>query len=313
MRKTRTLLSLLVIAALILSFASCYFISGQDMEDLEGTYKLTSFTYTPKYERKEGYTPTERDYVNGESFLYEDYLVITGESTGYYAHKDASGQTYVKEVKLSYEYDTEDSDEIEYVTFEDALSSSNDIEVNRLGVNGDVLNYTKSAYDYTTLITQVQMRSESVSVRWEKVSDDTDLSYVKEKLGNLKSYDYEGYKRRGIYELTTSKNIETGEYLDSEYLYLFYVIDTYDGASTATLHYAQASDPEQKFTRTVTFSYSSDLTSLTVDGDTWTLESMWGNYYISQSGNMEYHYFLVSNIPTSTALENLIENKMPVD
>lgn len=313
MRKTRTLLSLLVIAALILSFASCYFISGQDMEDLEGTYKLTSFTYTPKYERKEGYTPTERDYVNGESFLYEDYLVITGESTGYYAHKDASGQTYVKEVKLSYEYDTEDSDEIEYVTFEDALSSSNDIEVNRLGVNGDVLNYTKSAYDYTTLITQVDMRSESVSVRWEKVSDDTDLSYVKEKLGNLKSYDYEGYKRRGIYELTTSKNIETGEYLDSEYLYLFYVIDTYDGASTATLHYAQASDPEQKFTRTVTFSYSSDLTSLTVGADTWTLESMWGNYYISQSGNMEYHYSLVSNIPTSTALENLIENKMPVD
>ena len=283
------------------------------MEDLEGTYKLTSFTYTPKYERKEGYTPTERDYVNGESFLYEDYLVITGESTGYYAHKDASGQTYVKEVKLSYEYDTEDSDEIEYVTFEDALSSSNDIEVNRLGVNGDVLNYTKSAYDYTTLITQVDMRSESVSVRWEKVSDDTDLSYVKEKLGNLKSYDYEGYKRRGIYELTTSKNIETGEYLDSEYLYLFYVIDTYDGASTATLHYAQASDPEQKFTRTVTFSYSSDLTSLTVGADTWTLESMWGNYYISQSGNMEYHYSLVSNIPTSTALENLIENKMPVD
>ena len=313
MKATRILLSILVITALVLSLASCYFITGQDMDDLEGTYKLTSFTYTPSYERKEGYTPTERDYVNGEDYLYEDYLVITGESTGYYAHKDASGQTYVKVVKLSYEYDTDDTDEIEYVTFEDALSSSNNIEVNKLGVSGDILNYTKSAYDYTTLITKVDMRSESIRVRWEKVSDDTDLSYVEEKLGNLKSYDYEGYKRRGIYELTSVRNTESGEYLDSEYLYLFYVIDTYDGASTATLHYAQASDPEQKFTRTVTFSYSSDLTSLTVGADTWTLESMWGNYYISQSGNMEYHYSLVSNIPTSTALENLIENKMPVD
>lgn len=313
MKATRILLSILVITALVLSFASCYFITGQDMDDLEGTYKLTSFTYTPSYERKEGYTPTERDYVNGESFLYEDYLVITGESTGYYAHKDASGQTYVKVVNLSYEYNTEDTDEIDYVSFTDALSSSNSIEVNKLGVSGDILNYTKSAYDYTTLITKVDMRSESIHVRWEKVSDDTDLSYVEEKLGNLKSYDYEGYKRRGIYELTSVKNTESGEYLDSEYQYLFYVIDTYDGATTATLHYALKSNPEAKITRSLTLSYSSDLATLTVGEDTWTLESTWGNYYICQNGSMEYHYSLVSNIPTDASLNTLIENKMPVD
>ena len=47
------------------------------------------------------------------------------------------------------------------------------------------------------------MRTESMNVRWEKVSDATDLSYAKEQLGELKTYDYKAFGVRGIYELNT--------------------------------------------------------------------------------------------------------------
>ena len=101
MKKAKYLLVALLILSFALSAVSCYMISAQSMNKLKGTYKLTHYTYTPKYERKEGYSPKTIDYVNDEKYLYEDYLVITGSSVGYYVHKDANGNNYVKEISFT--------------------------------------------------------------------------------------------------------------------------------------------------------------------------------------------------------------------
>ncbi|MBQ8268666.1 MAG: hypothetical protein IJZ24_03155, partial [Clostridia bacterium] len=76
MKTIKRLLSVILIASSMLTLAGCYMISGQKMRNVQGTYKLTTYTYTPKYERKEGYTPRTFNYLEDEEYQYEDYLII---------------------------------------------------------------------------------------------------------------------------------------------------------------------------------------------------------------------------------------------
>lgn len=182
MKIVKKISALLLLVAIVLSTAGCYVIQAQTMKNLKGTYKLTTYSYTASYERREGYTPKTYNYVDDPEYLYEEYLVITGTGTGYFVHKDASGEVYVKEVTLTYTYSEEETNKIQYVTYSDGVSTS---DRNQLGVNGKTLNYSKPAFDYTTLITKVNMRSEDLNVRWSKVDRATDLSYVQSQIPGL--------------------------------------------------------------------------------------------------------------------------------
>lgn len=242
MKTLRKLLSTILIIALAVSLSACYVVQGQKMRNVKGTYKLTTYTYTPQHERRDGYTPLSYDYVNSADYLYEDYLIITGESTGYYVHKDASGDNYVKEITLRYEYDSEDSSKVNYVTYNDSVSvNSDEGGTHRLGVAKDSFNYYKGAFDYTELITKRQMRTEDISVHWEKVSRATDLSYVTEQLQNLKYYDYASFAQRGIYEMSTVGAAEGTK----EYLYYYVLIESAKGAQSATAYYQLLGSDEQ--------------------------------------------------------------------
>lgn len=315
MKRIKSLLAMLLIIALIVSMTSCFVISGRKMWLLKGTYKLTTYTYTPSHERREGYTPTTYDYVNDEKYKYEDYLIITGTSTGYYVHKDATGECYVKEITLSYEYDQEGKGKIEYIVHNDAISvSSDESGTHRLGVNKKILNYSKSAFDYTQLFTNKPMRSESITVRWEKVNHSTDLSYVEKQLGTLKSYDYNAFAARGIYELTSMFDVATGEHLESEYQYFFYIVDTATGAEKATVCYALKDSPEVQVRRDVTITRESgDWSAMTIDGVAWTLEKQWGNYYINEKDGIQRQLNLVSYDMSDEMLESLIDNRLPAE
>ena len=295
----------------MLSMTGCYVISAQPMYKLKGTYKLTGYTYTPSHERKEGYTPTTRDYVNGEKYMYEDYLVITGTSIGYYAHKDASGDVYVKEVSLTYEYSKENSKKIEYITYRDVTSDGDEGGVNRLGVNRKQLNYTKISINYTEPFTKRQMSTESLTVRWEKVSRATDYSYAKNALKATKEYEYKAFGARGIYELGTPIYSSTSELVESPYQYFFYVIDTAYGVTKATAHYATKENPTERLTKEVSFSAAADYSTVTVDGKIWTAHSVSG--FSSEADGISYTYSLASRSITSSALDALIESKLPTD
>ena len=182
-------LALLTAFSLML-LSGCMMINAQKMRVVKGTYKLSSYTYTPEYERKEGYTPKTVDYIADKG--YEEYLVITGEGIGYFAHKDNDGNAYITEVQLSYEYHEEDSSKVKVVKYK----KSTDSQAQELGVQKGRLNYSKPSINYTQLITKKEMTTSSWSVAWEKVDGATDVSYAKAKLGNVAQYSYEEFATR---------------------------------------------------------------------------------------------------------------------
>ncbi len=317
MKKYRILLVALLVIAFAVAMVGCYFVDSQKMDKVKGTYKLVNYTYVPSYERKEGYTPNRRDYINDEKYLYEDYLIVTGTSTGYYIHKDASGEAYVKEVTLSYEYDAEDSSKVEYVTYYDALNvGSTTNNGNHLGVSKGGLNFSRPAFDYTQLFTGKKMRSEDLDVNWEKVDKATDLSYVKKQIPSLKEYDFKGYGVRGIYELGNPTKIEAENEEDnvpeSPYLYCFYVIDTAKGVTTATVCYAMKETPTEQVTKSVSFSADSSWSTMTINSVLWTVDPTWGNYYYSESDGLKYQLTCRSNDISDSMLESLISSYIPV-
>ena len=313
MRKLKILSVAVVLAVLTSSVFGCYFIKGQPMSKVKGTYKLTNYTYTPSYERREGYTPNSRDYINDEKYLYEDYLIITGGSTGYYVHKEANAPAYVKEVTLSYKYNAEDSSKVEYVTYNDALTVSSSVNNgNHLGINKNVLNVSSPAYDYTIPFINTPMRSEDLYVRWEKVDRATDLSYAKAQIGDLKEYDYQSFAVRGIYELGTSANIENGELAEYPYQYFYYVIDTAEGVSTATVYYAFKETPTMQVKETVSFSHRvGDWSEMTLDGQVWRIDAGYGNHYYSESDGLRHTITQASRSILDVDLQYLIESRLP--
>ncbi len=309
MKRTRILLVILLIIAFAVNMAGCYMISGQRMDKLKGTYKLTSYTYTPSYEKREGYTPTTRNYIEDEKYLYEDYLIVTGGSTGYYVHKEANAPAYVKEVTLSYEYNAEDSSKVEYVIYNDALTvSSSTNNGNRLGVSGNTLNFSRPAFDYTQLITNKSMRSEDLNVRWEKVDRATDLSYAKAQVGELKEYSYQDFGFRGIYSLEMSTDLHTGMAVESEYQYFYYVIDTAKGVTTATAYYALRETPTMQVKETVSLTHTGDWNEMTLDGETWRFD---GLYYNNESEGLKNTINKVRQDISDSELQYLIDSRLP--
>jgi hypothetical protein len=314
MKKSRLLVVALLIVAFAVNMTGCYMISGQKMDKVKGTYKLTNYTYTPSYERREGYTPNSRDYINDEAYLYEDYLIVTGTATGYYVHKEVNAPAYVKEVRLSYEYNAESPSVVEYVIYNDVLTASSSTNNgNRLGVSKNILNFSRPAFDYTQLITNKAMRSEDLSVRWEKVDTATDLSYAKAQVGDLKTYNYQSFAVRGIYELGTSSSIETGELAEYPYQYFYYVIDTAEGVTTATVYYALKETPNMQVKETISLSRTAeDWSEMMLDGETWCIDPTWGNYYYRESDGLKHSISQVSRIITDAELEYWIGCRMPV-
>ncbi len=306
-------LSALLILSLLASATGCYMVSAQKMDTVKGTYKLTTYTYIPKYERKEGYTPKTINYIEDENYQYEDYLVVTGTGTGYYVHKEANSPAYAKEVTLSYEYDPEDSKKIQYVTYNDAISGNETSGIHKLGVTKNGLNYSKAGFDYTELITKKPMRTEDITVRWEKVKRATDLSYVEKQLGEIKKYDYQAFGKRGIYELRSPFETESGIVLDSEYQYFYYVIDTASGQNKVTAYYATKDDPTNPMVREATILHEAgDWSEITIDGVVWTLDPLWAKDYYNESDGIKNTITCVSNDISDAMIQSLIEAKLPI-
>ena len=309
MKTLKRMLAALLAVSLLLALSGCYMISGQRMRSVKGTYRLSAYTWIPKHER--GKTPSTVNYLEDEEYRYEEYLVVTGEGRGYYVHKDANTPAYVKEVTLTYHYSSEDPDKVEYVIWNDALTERKDSGAHKLGVSKNSLGYSLPAFDYTEIITKRKMRSEDLTVRWEKVDRATDLSYVEEQLGTLRQYTYREFGVRGIYEIGAPIRTETGDVLPYEYRYFFLVIDPAGNATTATAHYARSDTPTQPETATVTFTHGEEFATLVLDGVTYTVEPGLGHTYVHESNGERRTLSRVATDPSAAMLASLIESRVP--
>ncbi len=313
MKLVKRLIAVIFIITLLSASAGCYVISGQKMRRVQGTYKLTHYTYIPQYERKEGYTPPTRNYVEDEAYRYEDYLVVTGSGSGYYVHKSATESAYVKEITLSYEYNSEDSSKVEYVIYNDSVTVNSDSGTNRLGVTRSNLGYSKPAFDYTQLITKRPMRSESISVKWERVSSKTDLSYVEEQLGALKKYEYNAFSVRGVYQRSASWSIETGEVQPDLYQYYYYVIDPAENAFKAIAYYALKETPTVQVKEEISLnSIAGDWSSISLGGVTWAKEA-WSSSYTNDNEGLRTTINFTSNDISEENIQELIASYLPVE
>ena len=312
MKKIKHLIALVLVMALTLSFTGCFVISAQKMSNLKGTYKLTTYTYTPSHERKENVTPKTYDYVNDEQYKYEEYLVITGTDKGYIVHKDASGESYVKEVTLKSEYSEENPKKIEYVTYNDSLTvNSDESGLNRLGVAKGNLNFNKASFDFTQLITKKPMRSEALSVKWEKVSKATDLSYASAQVGGTKHYKYAAFAVRGLYEINTYMVTETLEHLNP-YQYFYIAIDTADGVNTANIYYATVEAPFEQIKRTVSFAANEDYKTLFIDGNEWRVDPQFSKgYYKTEYDIYTIQVRRAGNEISEADVQRYISQKLP--
>ena len=177
MKTMKKLIAVLLVVTLLFSLAGCTVIMPQRMYRVKGTYRLTQYSVTPAGNRN----ATATDYVAGEAHLYEDYLIVTGEATGYYVHRAAGAEATVTAVTLSYRYE-DGSKKIEYVSYGNTEEES-PLGGITLSVARDSLSYTKLAIGYTEPFTGRELTTEGITVRFERVSRKTDLDYVEEALG----------------------------------------------------------------------------------------------------------------------------------
>lgn len=306
MKAIRFISLLLIFAIFTLSLSSCYVIAGQKMRVVKGTYKLTQYTYTPQYEPKDGYVAKTYDYVNGEEYKFEDYLIVTGEERGYYVHKSADGDSYIKEIKLRYEYDTVDTRKINYVIYNDSITNNADTGINRLGVMRNSFNYSKSAIDYTLPLSKKDVRTESISVSWKKITRSDDVSRVTRLFDDLKYYDFASFGRRGVYELIPKDGQTSG------YDYFYYVIDTPQAGWSAAAYYSPVGTDEQNKKLVGIVRNEEDWSSLTIDGNEWTTDPNTGDYVVT-IGGVEYICSHVSYTPTQTVIDRFIADRLAQD
>lgn len=248
-------------------------INAQTMDNIKGTYKLTSYTKT--YD-----TPADGksvDYIT--DYAMEAYLVVTGESEGWYVVKTNVVSAYAKKVTLSYEYDTQNTSEVCFVFYQDSTESAR----TRLGVQENTLTHSAPSVTIGDL-----GRPYSISMTFEKADTATDLSYAQAKLGEMPIYGFGAYRHKGLYYLQENAvalgNAEE-EYV-SDYIYCYVELDT--AGMTATAHYALRSTGEQ-YVKTLTVEEQSDWASVLINGEAWTEE--WQNstsYMRAKDGSEMY-------------------------
>ncbi len=183
MKKFRSIVVAVCLFLCVTFGAGCYVTNAQPMKKIKGTYKLTQYKTTDKrYDENDSVVTTVVDKIVEEGM--EVYLVVTGESTGYYAYKDKETEAYAQEVELYYEASPEDTSEYTFVGYR--VNTYSDFD--KFGVTKNRLN--KSVPSICMKIKDRPMYQQGYDKDWEKVSDAIDLSYVSAQLGGLTPYKF---------------------------------------------------------------------------------------------------------------------------
>ena len=227
-----------LMAVLIFStiFATgCYVIHGVKMRDLVGTYELT------RYSAKTDIL-TEREM--------KLYMVINSDGKGYYVYKDKDTAAYAAEMQLRFETNEEDSSKYEYVH----VKFNQQSEEVKFGVNSKNLNYSKIVWKQLTLDNLKLEQDYTISVGFQKVSKETDLSFVNETLGvNLTALPYGLANLNGIYQcnmpMLNGRSIDKVELLEfnqEKPLYLYASLDVFNNKAKLYYAYPSANQPLTK-------------------------------------------------------------------
>ncbi len=189
MKKKLSVLAMAIIIALAFSFSGCNLIKSGTMKKIKGTYELTGYSLTWEAGRQPEGEDTVENYLERDEIKM--YLVIDGSSIGHIVYQSKNVERVYYKVALSYTYDAEETDEIQYVNYKSGSAYDDEKELmhqEQLAVfaGSDItLSYTLPNY---RLIVEESWLPQKVSTRYvgfKKVSKKTDMSYVKDQLGSI--------------------------------------------------------------------------------------------------------------------------------
>lgn len=256
MRKTLIVcLAVIIGVALMLSLTACYISNPGKMSQLAGTYELSVYKIgTPKTEAElsQKQSEDESNYNYTDKILQKEiicYLVVKDDGTGYYVYGDKDTPLTAKNVKIYYQYDSDEADKVKEIRYTVGIAHSGDdypgCGEEPLGVNikSKTLNYYLGTYTLGKL-----SRKYTQSVTYKKVDKATDLSYVEKKLN--KKFSVAAFETNG---LTGLFNMDIAYMEGPEYIY--YGIDLDLGKGTADVYYALKSDETPREIKGLTASY----------------------------------------------------------
>ncbi|MBQ7369346.1 MAG: hypothetical protein IJW58_00045 [Clostridia bacterium] len=304
MKQLRKICMILATALTMVFLAGCYVVQAQPMKNVKGTYQLTKYTYTRAYDHGKP-KPTAIDYIVDRGF--EEYLVVTGTGAGYFVHKDNETEAYCLNVNLAYQNSEEDSSKIDRFKYQIPLDNSWSED---FGVTKGGLNYYLPSVNWG----QWLGHSKEVDIDWKKVSDATDLSYVETKFPNLTKYTNEEWAMNVVFELSSTKNITTQEWVqeeDNPYEYYYIAINSIE--KQATTYYALKENLiQQKETKSITL--VDGWNTIQIDGVEWTKND--GSYTYKRTwteGDNEYEVELwqAQREWTENSIAQMIQNRIP--
>ncbi len=310
MKKLRRIcIAIATILMSVFALSSCMLVQSQKMENVKGTYKLTSYTYRPAYDS--GKTPPNTiNYVQDRG--YERYLVVTGSSEGYFVHKDNDTPAYSMKVQISYEYDTEDTSLISYVYYKESASA----EASKLAVTRDSFNYSVPSI---TLFGRV---TSETSISWKKVDKATDLSYVKTQLPDVREYDFGEKEVEGVYSAYgpywENNASAAQENPVNPYVYYFTEIDAFTKqARIVYLKTEEGSVEVREEPKPITLVNGWD--EIQIGDETWTRVVGWNDRYAvirpaegAQDGStVKYEFSMVRADIGDEVLAELIAESLP--
>ena len=250
MKRKVLLLALLVLVTSVIAsvLVAC---NPAEMEKIVGTYKLVT-DKTTEY---------QQDTVdNIEKYGKEAYIVLTGSDYGYYVYKDNDTTAFVRKVKL--EYTVNDENKVTSITY--VLGEGQ--KPNVLNVNAQ--KKVSLVYRWTAATKLTDARD----IQYDKISGATDLSSVKNALGEIPVFDYDVYQYHSMYKAELTNGLQKNY---SDYIYKYYDVNA--ASCTATLYYALKSDATAVVVPNLTVSFGKDAEtnkpiSMTIGEDTFTFE-----------------------------------------
>ncbi len=250
MKRKILLVALLVLATAIIAsvLVAC---NPAEMEKIVGTYKLVT-DKTTEY---------QQDTVdNIEKYGKEAYIVLTGNDYGYYVYKDNDMAAFARKVKL--EYAVNDENKVTSITY--VLGEGQ--KPNVLNVNAQ--KKVSLVYRWTAATKLTDARD----IQYDRISDKTDLTSVKDALGEIPVFDYDVYQYHSMFCAELTNGLQKNY---SDYIYKYYDVNT--ASCTATLYYSLKSNetPVVVQNLAVTFGKNAETnkpTSMTIGEDTFTFE-----------------------------------------
>lgn len=213
--------------------AGCYITQAQTMKNIKGTYQLVKYEMTrERYNKEDKIVTTVTDYIERDGL--ELYLVVTGTNSGYYVYKSNDTPAFAREVALSYQADTEETNKYAKVGYKDMEDS----EYSDFGVTKNALNYYRPAI--CDKLFGLEVNQDGYDMDWKKVDKATDLSYVKKQLGEFACFTYEGWDKHGGYQASFEFDgslLPEGETFKDPYLYYYIEMDTVQMKATTYFAY----------------------------------------------------------------------------